>query len=60
MAKIKSKEKMMPANKEEALSVYEQKKKRNEKIKLWLFIIWILSFMVIMAKYGKFGNLWNG
>lgn len=60
MAKNKSNVKMMPANKEQVLSAYEQKKKRNEKIKVWLFIIWVLSFMLIMAKYGKFGHLWNG
>jgi hypothetical protein len=47
-----------PANGVQTLSDFDAKKKRVVKIRMWAFIIWVVGFMLIMAKWGKF-NLWG-
>ncbi len=36
-------------------ALYEKKRRRMHKYRLWAFIIWVIGVMLIMAKWGKFG-----
>jgi hypothetical protein len=42
-------------HKGEAATLYEKKRRLIQKYRLWAFIIWVIGFMLIMAKWGKFG-----
>jgi len=43
------------ANKGEAAALYDKKRRLVHKYRMWAFIIWVIGFMLIMAKWGKFG-----
>jgi len=43
-----------PANKEQAIPHFEKQKRLLHKYRTWAFIIWVIGFMLIMAKWGKF------